>query len=157
MPHKWVSELSNIGSDIGLSTGRPQSIIWINTGKLTIRNTLLWKWIQVSKALIFENALENVVYEIMPILSVCVCLCVSVCVFGGVGGGGGYCDLTTIKRMWPQFLWGSHLQCLALTASDQRSLTPGQLPFILSTLFVQGPPMRSWLVLCGCSTAHSPP
>ena len=36
MTHKWVSELTGIGSDNGLSPGRRQAIIWTNAGILSI-------------------------------------------------------------------------------------------------------------------------
>ena len=36
MTHKWVSNLSSIGSDNGLPPGECQAIIWNNTGLLSI-------------------------------------------------------------------------------------------------------------------------
>ena len=35
--HMWISKLTNIGSDNGLSPGRRQAIIWTNPGILLIR------------------------------------------------------------------------------------------------------------------------
>ena len=37
MTHIWVNKLTIIGSNIGLSPGRRQAIIWTNTGILLIR------------------------------------------------------------------------------------------------------------------------
>ena len=37
MPHRYVSKLSTIDSDNGLSPGRRQAIIWTNAGILLIR------------------------------------------------------------------------------------------------------------------------
>ena len=37
MTHIWVSKLTSIGSDNGLSPGRRQAIIWTNAGILLIR------------------------------------------------------------------------------------------------------------------------
>ena len=36
--HIWVSELTIIGSDNGLSPGRRQAVIWTNAGLLLIRS-----------------------------------------------------------------------------------------------------------------------
>ena len=38
MRHIWVSKLTTIGSDNGLSPGRRQAIIWTNAGRWSIRN-----------------------------------------------------------------------------------------------------------------------
>ena len=50
MTHICIGKLIIIGSENGLSPGRPQAIIWTNAGILLI-------------GLIEENTFENIVYE----------------------------------------------------------------------------------------------
>ena len=38
MTHKWVDNITIIGSDSGLSSGRHQAIIWTNAGILLVRS-----------------------------------------------------------------------------------------------------------------------
>ena len=69
--HIGVSELTNIGSDNGLSAGRRRAIIWpslTHIVNLNIGNTIQWNL--KGNTLIFaqENAFDNVVCEIAAIL-----------------------------------------------------------------------------------------
>ena len=73
MTHIYVSKLSIIDSDNGLLPGRGQAIIWNNAGILLIRTVgtnfseILIK--RNSYIFIQENAFENIVSEIVAILS----------------------------------------------------------------------------------------
>ena len=68
--HIWVSELTVIVPDNGLSPDRHQAIIWTNTGILLIR-TLGTNFSEILSEihLVPENALGNVIYEMAAILS----------------------------------------------------------------------------------------
>ena len=69
--HIWVSKLTIIGSDNGLSPDRRQAIIWTNAGILSI-DLLGTKLSEISIAIhifIQENASENVVWKMAAILS----------------------------------------------------------------------------------------
>ena len=70
--HPCVGKLTIIGSDNGLSPGRPQAIIWTNAGILLI-GPLGTNFSEIlkrnSNIFIQENVLENVVCEMASILS----------------------------------------------------------------------------------------
>ena len=70
--HIYISELTIIGSDNGLSPGRRQAIIWNNAGLLLIEPlgtnfSEISIWIQ--NIFIQENALEHVICKMVSILS----------------------------------------------------------------------------------------
>ena len=69
--HICVSKINIIGSDNGLSPGRRQAIIWTNAGIVnwTPRNKFQWKVNRNSNIFIEENTFENVVCEMLSILS----------------------------------------------------------------------------------------
>ena len=71
--HIYVSKLTIMGSDNGLSPDRRQAIIWTNwcwnIVNLNHRNQLQWNIKQNSYIFIQENTFENVVYEMVNILS----------------------------------------------------------------------------------------
>ena len=79
--HICVSELAIIGSDNGLSPHRRQAIIWTNDEWQAIiwthaeilwigllKNKFLWNFDQNFYNFILENALENVICEMVSIL-----------------------------------------------------------------------------------------
>ena len=74
MTHIYVSKLSIISSDNGLSPGRRQAIIWTDTGILTLGNKRQWNHNRNLYIIIQENAFENVVREIGDHLSQPRCL-----------------------------------------------------------------------------------
>ena len=67
----YVSKLTIIGSDNGLSPGRRQAIIWTNSGILLIRTlgTNFSEILSEIHAFWSKNAFENVVCEMASILS----------------------------------------------------------------------------------------
>ena len=70
--HICVGNLTIIGPDNGLSPGQRQAIIWTNAGILLIgtpRNKLQWNFNRYSNIFIQENAFENIVCEMVSILS----------------------------------------------------------------------------------------
>ena len=72
MTHICVSELTNIGSDNGLSPGARQAIIWNNIVLLLIEplgTNVSELSIGIQTFFIQENALEHVVCEMASILS----------------------------------------------------------------------------------------
>ena len=69
MTHIWVSKLTIIGSDNGLSPSRRQAIIWTNAGILLIRNKLQWNLNRNSNIFIEENTFEIGVWKMAAILS----------------------------------------------------------------------------------------
>ena len=67
-----INNLTNIGSDNGLSPGRCQAIIWTNNGILLIGPLRkIFSEISITNFNIFiqENAFESVVFEMVTILS----------------------------------------------------------------------------------------
>ena len=66
--HTCVGDLSNIGSDNGLSPGRHQVIIRTNAG-CPRRNKLQLNFNRNSYIFIQENAFQNVVWKMAAILS----------------------------------------------------------------------------------------
>ena len=73
-----VNQVS-IGSDNSLAPVRRQAIIWTNAGILSIGplgKKLQWAFNQSTELFIYENAFENVAWEMAAIL------------YGGGGGGG---------------------------------------------------------------------
>ena len=67
--HICVSKLTIIASDNGLSPRRRQAIIWNNIVNWTIRNKLQWNFNRNSDIFFQENALKNLVCEMVSILS----------------------------------------------------------------------------------------
>ena len=70
--HICVNKLTIIGSDNGLSPGRCQAIIWTNAGILLIGHLETnFSEIFTINTYIFshENAFENVIWEMVAILS----------------------------------------------------------------------------------------
>ena len=66
MTHICYSNLTNIVSDNGLSSGRRQAIIWINAGMFLIgpfRNKLQWNLNHNSYIFIQGNAFENIIWK----------------------------------------------------------------------------------------------
>ena len=63
--HIYVSKLTIIDSDNGLSPGRRQAIIWINAGifNWTLRNKHQWNVDRNSNIFIWKNAFESVVCQ----------------------------------------------------------------------------------------------
>ena len=66
MTHLYVSKLTIIGSNNGLSPGRRQAIIWTNSYR---RKKFLWNLKRNSYIFIQENAFENAVCKVTVILS----------------------------------------------------------------------------------------
>ena len=70
--HVCISKLNIIGSDNGLSPGQHQAIVWTNAGILLIQ-TLGTNFSEIRKQnsyiFIQEKAFENVVCEMVPVLS----------------------------------------------------------------------------------------
>ena len=78
VPHICVSELGSISSDNGLSPHRRQALVWVNAGilliwplgvNLTLGIRLQQHSHKNSKLFIHQNAFENVVWEMVAILS----------------------------------------------------------------------------------------
>ena len=70
--HICVNKLTTTGSDNGLSPRRRQAIIWTNAGILLIRplgKKLQWHFNRNWNIFIQENAFENIVCEMVSILS----------------------------------------------------------------------------------------
>ena len=72
MTHICVSKLTIIGSDIGLSPGRHQAIIWTNAGIFfqhwTPRNKFQWHFNRNPYLFIQENSFESVVWKMAAML-----------------------------------------------------------------------------------------
>ena len=102
--HMYVGNLTIIGSDNGLSPGRRQAIIWINAGILLFDpyEKVHWNVYQNSYIFIQENACENIVCEMVVILSPPLCI-----KYSGVGSRTHSMSLKISKR----FYWGEFCDC----------------------------------------------
>ena len=72
MTHIWVSKITIIGSDNGLSPCQHQAIIWTNAGILLIgslRTIFSENFNRNSNIFIKENAFENVIWKMATVLS----------------------------------------------------------------------------------------
>ena len=70
--HICVSKLTSIGSNNGLSPGRHQAIVWTNAGILFTEpsgTNFSEIFLEILKIFGQENAFENVVWEMVAILS----------------------------------------------------------------------------------------